>query len=41
MIIKMHNRAHSTSGKGVAAIEIDKLIKDYCEEKKLGEDQYQ
>lgn len=41
MIIKTHNRARADSGRGIQFVEIDQLIKDFSEEKRLNEQQYQ
>lgn len=41
MVIKTHNRMKAQSHKGIPFVEIDQLIKEFSEEKKLNEVQYQ
>lgn len=41
LIIKTHNRFRSTGGSGIAYLEIDQILKEYCESKGLGPDKYQ
>ncbi len=35
MVIKTHNRMKPEKGKGIPFIEINQLIKDYSDEKKM------
>lgn len=41
MVIKTHNRMKAEKHKGIPFLEIDQLIKDFSDEKKLNEVQYQ
>ena len=41
MVIKTHNRFKAEKHRGISFAEIDQLIKDFSEEKKLNEGQYQ
>lgn len=41
LIIKSHNRYRSNGGNGIPFLEIDTILKEYCENKALGLDKYQ
>lgn len=41
MIIKTHNRLKSQKNKGIQFMEIDQIIKEFSQEKKLSQPQYQ
>lgn len=41
MVIKTHNRARTERHKGISYSEIDQLIKEFSDDKKLDDNQYQ
>lgn len=40
LIVKTHNRAKNEGHKGLSYVEIDQIIKEFCEEKNMAEGQY-